>query len=140
MTSVKPDLCRSLWLIKVLTLIFLRNIPQPGLSQHLTGPSLPLPLGLGLVRRGTGFPFPGGRGNQGRKRRVADFQEPGAENSQAPPPRPPPPTSAFPITNTLPIPSPLSFLAEQSNFLLCPGPSRDQQRGSNPGFSSHIHH
>lgn len=138
MTSITPDLCRSLWLIKVLTLIFLRNIPQPGLSQHLTGLSLPLPLGLGLVRRGTGFPFPGGRGNQGIKRRAADFQEPGAENSQASPP--PPPTSAFPITNTLPTPSPPSFLAEQSNSLLCPGPSRDQQRGSNPGFRSYIHH
>lgn len=44
----------SLWLIKVLTLIFLRSIPELGLSQHLTGPSLSLQLGLWQVGRGPG--------------------------------------------------------------------------------------
>lgn len=49
----------SRWLMKVSTLIFLRNILQSGLSQHLTGPSLPLhmppkPPGLGQVGRGPG--------------------------------------------------------------------------------------
>lgn len=137
MIRVRTELYRSLWLIKVLTLIFLGNISQPGLSQHLTGPRLPLPLPLrlGLVRRGTGSISWRYRESRREEKESRTFQELGAENSQASPP------ASIPITNTHPTLSPLSFLAGNREALCCVlGPlettGEAQILGSDPTFTT----
>lgn len=117
MISVGPHLYMSLWLIKVLTLIFLRNIPQPGRSRHVTGPSLPLSRSLGLaqVSRGTGSISWRREESRHEERESQAAQEQRAENFQA---------SPFPLFPRLtPHPPGVSWLgSQQSSSLLGPGP------------------
>lgn len=127
-TVIRADqIFMSLWLIKVLTLIFLRNIPQPGLS-------LSLPRGLGQVRRGPGsiswrFHFLEVQGIRLKGKEAKTAQEQGAGNSQA-----------SPVLTTNPtLPEPPGREANRAALCSVLGP-RDQQRGSLSGFTSQIHH
>lgn len=80
----------SLWLFKVLTLIFLRNSLQSGFSQHLTGPSPSLhsphsPQGAAKGWRRPWFHFLEVQGIRQKEKESRTAQDQGAGNSQASP-------------------------------------------------------